>query len=123
MAALLRGISFPFRKGTGAFPATATGDQLVKEDLYQLITTGIGARVMRPLFGTNVYSFIFEANDDVLATLIQAEVQSAIAKYEPRVAVEDIGTFRTDSEVVVVISYTIVATGNRDAVDLRYSTP
>jgi len=119
----VRGISFPFRKGVDAFPAKATDAQLIREDLYQLVTTATGSRVMRPTFGTNVYAFIFEPNDDVLGAVIQAELRSSIARHEPRVSVVDIGVSRQDSAVVVTIAYIINATGNQDAIDVGFSTP
>lgn len=123
LSSSIRGISFPFRKGSTSFPESATDEQLIKEDLAQLLLTGVGTRVMRPNFGTNLYSFIFEPNDDLLASLVQAEVATAIAKFEPRISLLDVGVSRVNSEVVVTVNYTLSATGNQDGIDIRFSTP
>lgn len=123
LSSSVRGISFPFRKGSTSFPATATDEQLIKEDLQQLLMTGVGTRVMRPNFGTNLYSFVFEPNDDLLATLVQAEVATAIAKFEPRISLLDVGVARVSSEILVTVRYTLSATGNQDGIDIRFSTP
>lgn len=123
LSSSVRGISFPFRKGSTSFPATATDEQLIKEDLQQLLMTGVGTRVMRPTFGTNLYSFVFEPNDDLLATLVQAEVATAIAKFEPRISLLDVSVARVSSEILVTVRYTLSATGNQDGIDIRFSTP
>lgn len=123
LSSSVRGISFPFRKGSTSFPEVATDEQLIREDLAQLLLTGVGSRVMRPNFGTNLYSFIFEPNDDLLASLVQAEVTTAISKFEPRISLLDVGVSRVNSEVVVTVSYTLSATGNQDGIDIRFSTP
>ena len=121
--AIFRGISFPFRKSATAFPVPSTDDSLIKESLVQIIMTGNGERVMRPEFGSNALSFIFEPNDDTLANMIRSTVSKAIARYEPRVVVRDIAVSREDSLVEVNISYTGKTTGQDQKVTLTVGSP
>jgi uncharacterized protein len=104
------GIKFPFQKGGTSFPRAATDDELIKDSLIQLVLTMSGERVMRPEFGTNALAFIFENNDDVLGNLLRAEIQGVVARYEPRIQLTDIGVTQRDSEVIITISYIVLAT-------------
>lgn len=105
--AVIRGISFPFRKGNQSFPAEATDDAAIKDSLIQLILVGPGERVMRPAFGANARAFIFEPNNQVLSSLIQTEISAVIAKFEPRVTLRGVAVRRIDSEVTVTIRYLV----------------
>jgi phage baseplate assembly protein W len=73
---------------------------------------------MRPDFGSDAMSFIFENNNDLLAELIREEVTTAITKFEPRAIVRDVQTVRDDSEVTITIIYVVVLTGNQDSVEI-----
>lgn len=118
--AFFRGINFPFTKGKTALPEPAFDAALVKQSLQQIVLTGRNQRVMRPDFGCDAYSFIFEPNDDLLGELIRTEVNAAIGRFEPRVIVQDIGVVRnTDKgEVIVTIQYVLVATRTPDTVEV-----
>jgi phage baseplate assembly protein W len=105
------GIKFPFQKGGTSFPRAATDDELIKDSLVQLILTMNGERIMRPEFGSNALTFIFENNDDVLGNLLRAEIQGVVARYEPRIQITDIGVGQRDSEIIITISYIVLATG------------
>ena len=104
------GIKFPFQKGGTSFPAASTDEMLIRESLLQLILTMTGERIMRPEFGTNVLSFVFENNDDVLGNLLRAEIQGVVARFEPRIQLLDIGVARRSSEVILTISYVVLST-------------
>lgn len=106
-----RGIKFPFQKGTMSFPKASTGDDLIQDSLIQLFFTTPGERVMRPDFGSNALSFVFENNDEMLASLLKAEIQGVISKYEPRVALSDILIEQQDSTVTVTVVYVVLSTG------------
>lgn len=105
-----RGIKFPFQKGDTSFPAAATDEELIQDSLLQLVMTMNGERIMRPDVGTNALTFIFENNDVVLSNLLRAEIHGVVAKYEPRVQVTDILVERRDSEIILTITYVILAT-------------
>lgn len=105
-----RGISFPFRKSSTSLPAAASDDELINQSLLQIITTGKQERVMRPDFGTNVYSYVFENNDLIFEETIRADIMAAIAKYETRVIVQSVDAERDDTSATVTIRYVNVST-------------
>lgn len=116
-----RGFNFPFTKGKTALPEPVYDADLVKQSLQQIVLTGRNERVMRPDFGCDAYSFIFEPNDDMLGELIRTEVNAAIGRFEPRVVVQDIGVAREPEkgEVIVTIQYVLVATQAKDTVQVQ----
>jgi phage baseplate assembly protein W len=106
---IFKGIKFPFRRGSTSFPEAVEDDDLIKDSLLQLVLTMNGERVMRPDFGSNALSFVFENNDVVLGNLIRSEIAGVIAKFEPRVQVRDIRVERRVSSIILTISYVIIA--------------
>ena len=119
---IYKGIAFPFGVGSGALPAPAVDDALIKATLTQLVITGNGERVMRPELGSGAYSYVFENNDELMAAAIRTSLANVIARYEPRVIVQRIDVEKDSSDgqyqdmVIVTISYVVVATQEQDNV-------
>jgi len=118
VAALYRGIAFPFQQGDTSFPEAATDNDLIRQSLLQIVLTQKGERVMRPDFGTNVFSYVFENNNDVLEEMIRVDVSQAVARYEPRVLVRAIDVTREDTTINITVRYVIVATRQEDSVQI-----
>lgn len=117
------GIKFPFQKGGTSLPEAATDDDLIQDSLLQLVLTMTGERIMRPTFGTNAPSFVFENNDAVLGNLIRAEVQGVVAKYEPRVQLMDVQVEQKDSEVILTLIYVVLATRRASTATIAIPVP
>lgn len=120
MASILS-IAFPFRQGLVSFPDPATDEDAIRASVIQIVMTGKGERVMRPEFGCDVFSFVFENNDDVFQRRVEREIRSSLARWEPRIAVSSIETESGDDvtepgQLIITIYYTIVASGVRDQV-------
>lgn len=120
---IYQGIKFPFQKGLTSFPASVTDDDLIRESLLQLVLTMNGERIMRPDCGTNVYSFVFENNDTVLSNLLRAEIQSVVAKYEPRVQLTDIAVSQKDAQIILTLVYVILTTRRTSSATILLPTP
>ena len=122
--ALYQGFMFPFQKGPTGFPASASDDELIQQSLIQLVMTGRGERVMRPQVGSNAYAFVFENTGAPLQMLIQTEVRNVIAKYEPRVILQNVQVDINDSTgmqpslVTVTIFYIVVLTQTAQSVSI-----
>ena len=71
---------------------------------------------MRPEFGARLAQFVFASGDATTAGLVAAEVQSALARWEPRVAVDAV-VVSTDADdpatLWIDISYTVRSTNDR----------
>lgn len=126
---LFIGFAFPFRKGATSFPETATDDALIKQSLIQLILTGRGERVMRPDVGSGAYSYVFEDNDDILASRVSNEITAVVQKYEPRVALLGVEVVRGDpnieseaSSITVTVNYVVLLSSTLGTLTINLSS-
>jgi len=114
----VRSFSFPFKKGDNAFPKQAVDSDAIKASVIQIVTTQRGERVMRPDFGCNAFSYVFENNSEEFRVNVEREIRQAIAKWESRVRVESVIISSDDitepGQILIAITYRIVASGEFD---------
>jgi uncharacterized protein len=111
--------AFPLVKGQQGYVAVATGADVIKQDLQQLLTTQPGSRVMRPRFGCDLATLAFEPNDDILRALAKRNIKAAIDEWEQRVTVQDV-TITVDDTFHLArfsVRYQIRSTQQIDTVD------
>ncbi len=111
--------AFPVTKGPLGYVATATGADVIKQDLKQLLGTQPGTRVMRPRWGCDLDTLAFEPNDQILKALAKRNIGAAIKEWEPRVSLQDV-TVETDDTMHLArysVRYKILATGETDQFD------
>lgn len=90
------GMNPPFLGGPQNVLSRQEGDRLIKNDILQLLLTVPGERVMRPLFGVHLRSFVFEQSTTGGLNALQGDIERAIAEFEPRVTVEAVAVERDD---------------------------
>jgi len=78
---------------------------------------------MRPDFGCDAFSFVFENNDDNFRRLVEREVRSSLAKWEPRIQVDAVTVESGDDitapgQILITIYYTVIASQTAQAVAL-----
>tara|TARA_R110000851_G_scaffold332707_1_gene509589 strand:+ start:188 stop:595 length:408 start_codon:yes stop_codon:yes gene_type:complete len=86
----LLGMAFPMRDGIGGFVAQNENIRSLRDCVVQLIMTGRGARVMRPDYGTDLRSSVFEPLTPDMMETLRGQIISTISTYEPRVIVKRI---------------------------------
>lgn len=100
-------LSFPFRIGDdGRTAAPASFEEHVKEEVVQLVLTGLGERLFQPGIGTNVRRLVFENLDEVTAGITKSTISQALSRWLGH---------RAEMEELIV-----EAEGSTLAVDLRY---
>lgn len=114
----LVGISFPFRKEDGKFPAVQYDADIVQNDLITLFRTPIRTRVMRPTFGSNAHELVFESIGPLLEARMQRSIRQTIALWEPRVRVLSIEIADQGTMVAALVGYEIQ--GIQDFVELQF---
>jgi hypothetical protein len=70
--------------------AWVVGEENVRQSIRILLLTEPGERLMREEFGCGLRRFLFEPNTPATRQLIQERITRAIARWEPRVAVETV---------------------------------
>ena len=118
------GISFPPRIGPDGAIVWSTGELNVRECICTILRTAPGERVERPTFGCGLDRMLFEPNSIATLRLIQEQVMQSLALWEPRVSVNNVTTSVNDvdpRDVDVSITYTLIATGTQERVQLTVS--
>jgi len=120
---IFKGIAFPFQFSAQAFPAPVTDNDLIKQSLVQIIMTSRSERVMRPDFGSDAYSYVFEPLDVNLSALIRNTISKAIGKYEPRVQLQTVTAERNETLVTITVTYTVISTQQNQSLTLTLGSP
>lgn len=94
--AIFYGFNVPFIGGPQNVFSRQEDDRLIKNDILQLLLTVPGERVMRPLYGVQLRSFVFEQSTDADISILQSEISQSIVEFEPRVIVELVDIVRDD---------------------------
>ncbi|HPS72593.1 MAG TPA: GPW/gp25 family protein [Bacteroidales bacterium] len=86
------GIEFPFRDSAigNYLKMTSTPEREVRANLIHLLLTRKGSRYYLPDFGTRLYEYIFEMNDNVSYGHIEEEIRDAVKKYIPNLDINSI---------------------------------
>ncbi|MFL6162098.1 MAG: GPW/gp25 family protein [Jatrophihabitantaceae bacterium] len=110
-----RGFSWPMEVDhTGSLRLTDGADDLDRS-IRVVLLTAPGERLMRPDFGCRIWDLLFEPVTPNLLGLIAEAVRDALARWEPRIVVEDVqpSPDPDDSALIrISISYQIRATND-----------
>jgi phage baseplate assembly protein W len=85
-----RGWAFPMRTDATGGIALVSREREIEEAIRLILGTTPGERPMRPDFGCRIHDFMFGLADGTTANEIMAEVRRALARWEPRIDVEDV---------------------------------
>lgn len=83
-------------------PYSLTNIEIVKRDINNQFATPIGARVMLPDFGTNIYNYLFDPFDEYTKNVI-IEDAVRVVQSDPRVELVSIDVFQQDQALNVVM--------------------
>jgi phage baseplate assembly protein W len=113
-----RGIAFPLRFENGSMVMT-TGTDDIDRGIRVVLSTAPGERVMRPAFGCNIWSLLFEPINANTLGLMEEAVREALSRWEPRIdvmaveAVPDAAGTSGDGLVRIEINYRVRVTNDR----------
>ncbi|GAP64388.1 hypothetical protein ARMA_2811 [Ardenticatena maritima] len=112
-----KGISFPPRIGEDGRMVWSEGPQNIRENIQVILLTDLRERLMRPGFGGGLRTFLFQPNITSTHRLIEERVRQALARWEPRIRVEQVLVQEDENDpqtAIVTIEYSLVATQARD---------
>ena len=94
------GIDFPFRQSPkGDFlNMTEIPEREIRANLIHLILTRKGSRYYLPDFGTRLYEFIFEPNDQITFNQIEDEIRTSVGKFIPNLEIKSIAITAADQD-------------------------
>jgi len=110
-----RGWRFPPRINERGGIMLVSGTDEVEGAMRMILLTAPGERVMRPEFGCRAWDYIFAPLDANTTGAIQHAVREALARWEPRVTVEDVRAYADpDREATVSVSVEYRVNGSND---------
>ena len=84
------------RDASDGYALTKTYTEMILQNLKNLLLTIPGERMMDPLFGVGMKTFIFEQHAAGTYSNIHAKTLSQVKRYMPFVAIDDMVFYSTD---------------------------
>jgi uncharacterized protein len=82
---------------TGSFEL-ATDELEIEQAIRLILGTAYGERPMRPDFGCRIHDFVFAEASAATAGQIANEVRASLARWEPRITVDDISVTADEAD-------------------------
>ncbi len=98
-----RGWTYPVAPETAGSLSYTAGPDKVEQSIWIILDTDPGERVMRPTFGCGLRRYLMAPNTTATRALIKHDVQVALAKFEPRITVQDLQVTPGDDPSLVLI--------------------
>ena len=111
-----RGWAFPVGLDLRGRVALTNGFESIERSIRLILQTARGERVIRPQFGSDLHKLVFAENNATTAGLADFYVRQALARWEPRIDVENVDVSFTEADrgaLVLNILYRIKATNDR----------
>lgn len=83
-------LTFPFQLGDHNQIALASGDIAIRQSIYIIVYTIPGERVMRPDFGCEIHSLVFDPINEYTAVVAERYVREALLRWEPRIHLQNV---------------------------------
>ena len=116
-----KGISFPPRIGADGRVVWSEGETNIRESIKIILLTELGERLRLADFGGGLNRFLFEPNTATTHQLIRDRITKALARWEPRIAVESVAVEPDAQDVqaaIATIHYKLIATQVTERVSL-----
>ena len=84
------GWAFPLRTDKTGSIALVARERELEESIRLILGTAPGERPMRPEFGCGIHDFVYAPADPETAGRLGYEVRAALARWEPRIEVNDV---------------------------------
>lgn len=108
-------LAFPFRLGSA--PVLAGRGQHIRGQIEQVLFTVPGERVFRPEFGAGVKALLFEPNQSAIWAVTKRRLTASLAEalqgeVDPKSI--EVKVYGEDARLIITISYTLAAIGQRE---------
>ncbi|SRR6266851_395219 len=105
-----RGWKFPIKVNAKGRLDWSEGADRIRDAIWIVVSTSLGERVMRPLFGAGLKDFVFQPNSDVVRAELATAIRKALTAWEPRIeliAVRAETSPNEESLVLISLDYQI----------------
>ena len=116
---LIKGLAFPLSFSDGHLKRSVTNSSKIKDDLSQLVTTLLGERLMRPIYGIDGGRMLFRKMDSVSVIALRSSIQEAVAIYEQRISLEKVSMSVLDEKLRVTLQYAIKSSSVSETLEVE----
>jgi len=117
-------VAFPYGLDTRGRTATASYDDHVEQMLELLLFTRPGERVNLPTFGCGLLDQVFAPNSPEIAAALNVTIAASISLWLQGVlSLTALNVTAQDNELLINISYTVLATGSPTTLTLSVPGP
>ena len=116
-----KSISFPLRVGADGRICWSEGEQNIRESIAVILQTELRERIALADFGAGLDLFLFEPNTPATHARIARQVEDALRRWEPRIALDAVDVREDEADAtaaIATIGYRLVATGAAERVSL-----
>lgn len=94
----------------------------IKSSLDNILRTGVGERVMLPVFGTNIVNSMFENFSDELIKDLGDDVKEACELWEKRAIITSVRFFKQMdiNTIVISVRFEVNVTGEEGVVEVAF---
>ena len=109
------GWAFPGGVSAGGGIRLVTGGAEIDAAIRMILSTVPGERVMRPDFGCAMWDYVFAPIDANTLGMIEQTVREALARWEPRITLEEVTAVphADEGRVTIRLAYTVRTTNDR----------
>lgn len=86
----MKAISFPFRFEGGSLALTKSYEELVRAQLVDALTTSFHERIMRPQYGADIHSLLFDPTDHLVRSDAANQIKERVGALVPRAVIRDV---------------------------------
>lgn len=110
-----RGWAFPLGVNTRGVISLTNEQSEIEQAIIIILSTPIGARVMRPTFGSRLHELVFAPNNSQTMAQARRYVEEALGMWEPRIQVKNVDVLPDSQErggacLLIQIHYEVKAT-------------
>ena len=109
------GWAFPVIPAADGSLQLVSDETRIRQSIWLILATAPGERVMLPTFGCGIHDLVFQPNTAAVRGSVQAEVNDALTRWEPRIDVLDVAVSTPAGQpdvMLIDIQYRIRATNS-----------
>ncbi len=117
-----RGLGFPPRLGPNGRMLWSSGPENIRESIRIILMTELTERLRLPAFGSRLRSLLQDPNTVATRALIQAAIEQALGRWEPRIDVDEVVVEQDPDDpgaALATIYYSLLSDRSSDQVDLQ----
>lgn len=102
------GLTTPLQRISGNDFVSASGENLVRSCIAQILGTRPGELPWRPTFGVDLEPYRHKSSSGALAQSVADEIVQAISKWEPRVTISSVVARAEDNVIKATITWALI---------------